>query len=86
MHVLYSGSVQGVGFRFTAVNIATILKIKGWVRNLPDSRVEIIAEGEESSLKNFFLRIDGYFNKYISSRDIEWLDAAGNLGDFEVKL
>jgi acylphosphatase len=50
IHVFVQGIVQGVGFRYHASREATDLKLSGWVRNLPDGRVEIYAEGLPSSL------------------------------------
>ena len=49
--------MQGVGFRFTAEAIARKFKVNGWVSNLRDGRVEVVAEGEESALKDFLERI-----------------------------
>jgi acylphosphatase len=45
-HLFYSGRVQGVGFRYTAQRIARSFAVTGWVRNLPDGRVELIVEGD----------------------------------------
>ena len=47
IHVYYEGRVQGVGFRFTSEYVAQQLKLTGWVKNLPDGRVELVAEGKE---------------------------------------
>ena len=52
-HIFVSGRVQGVFFRANAVEIANKLLIKGWVRNLKDGRVEIVAEGSKEKLKEF---------------------------------
>ena len=48
-----SGRVQGVGFRYFALDVARRENLTGIVRNLPDGRVEAIAEGDEESLQRF---------------------------------
>jgi acylphosphatase len=53
MQVLYSGRVQGVGFRYQTKRQATGFELSGTVRNLLDGRVELIAEGERSELEEF---------------------------------
>ncbi|MGD1716788.1 acylphosphatase [Dapis sp. BLCC M172] len=50
-HVLISGKVQGVGYRFSTLNTAVSLGINGWVKNLPDGRVEAVFEGREEVVK-----------------------------------
>jgi acylphosphatase len=51
--VYYSGTVQGVGFRYTARQIAEGFEVSGFVRNLPDGRVEIWAEGAAVEVERF---------------------------------
>jgi len=86
VHVFYSGRVQGVGFRFTAESFALDLKIKGWVKNLSDGRVELEAEGEEENLKKFLEKIKNYFHNYIKNVDLQWLEPIGEYQDFEIRF
>lgn len=84
LHAYYSGTVQGVGFRFTAESIAKDLGVCGWVKNLRDGRVEIAAEAEEDTLKDFLGRIEQSFSRYIRDTDIKWLDATGEFSEFRI--
>ena len=52
LHLKIFGDVQGVGFRFIAIEVARDLGLTGWVRNNPDGSVEIVAEGEKEPLEN----------------------------------
>ena len=53
LQVFYDGNVQGVGFRYSVKQIATGFDITGSVRNLPDGRVELQVNGEESEVRDF---------------------------------
>ncbi len=53
LQVLYEGRVQGVGFRFTVRHIAKGFDVTGWVRNLPDGRVELQVTGQEEEVRAF---------------------------------
>ena len=53
LHVLYSGRVQGVGFRYTAKTVATGFEVTGIVRNLADGRVEVHAQASARALDDF---------------------------------
>jgi acylphosphatase len=53
LQVFYEGHVQGVGFRFTVRHIAKGFDLTGWVRNLPDGRVELQVTGQEDEVRAF---------------------------------
>jgi acylphosphatase len=57
LQVFYEGHVQGVGFRFTVRHIAKGFDVTGWVRNLPDDRVELQVTGEEAEVRAFVDRV-----------------------------
>jgi len=86
VEVFYSGSVQGVGFRFTADRYASIYKISGYVKNMPDGGVKIIAEGEEESLKSFLANITGDMRSYIRDHTEDWSPATGEFKDFGIRF
>ena len=84
--VLYSGDVQGIGFRFTAKRIAEELQLTGWVTNLSDGRVEIRAEADEEVLKDFLLQINNAFSRYIQNVELDWGSATGEFCDFIIRF
>lgn len=86
IHAFFSGSVQGIGFRFITNDLARKLKVYGWVKNLEDSRVELVAEGEEKILKEILKRINQYFSENIKNADIGWQKATGEFEQFEIKF
>jgi len=86
VHVLYSGRVQGVGFRFTAEAIARKFKVNGWASNLRDGRVEIVAEAEEAELKDFLGRIGEDMSRYITGAEISWEEPTGEFKGFAIKF
>jgi len=53
IRILYDGKVQGVGFRASVLSLARGYDVKGWVKNLPDGRVEVMAEGDTSEVDDF---------------------------------
>jgi len=63
--VYYSGRVQGVGFRYTSRRLAQERAVGGDVRNLPDGRVELVAEGEEAEVEALLEAIHQRLDDYI---------------------
>lgn len=53
LRIFFAGHVQGVGFRWSVKRIAQGFEVTGWVRNLPDGRVELQASGEEAEVRAF---------------------------------
>ena len=86
LHVYYSGSVQGVGFRFTAERLAGSLGITGWVKNLRDGRVEVMGEAPEDALKQFLEKINVAFKAYLRDTEVKWAAASGEFDGFDIRL
>lgn len=82
----YTGRVQGVGFRATVRQLACGYEVRGLVRNLPDGRVELVAEGKREELEAFLLAIaESGFSGFIAKRMDIWEPAQGNLRGFVIE-
>jgi acylphosphatase len=85
MRIFYSGNVQGVGFRYTAKSVATGFEVNGTVRNLPDGRVELIAEGVQDELEAFRQALrDSGLGHFVRNEDINWADSQDEFRGFEI--
>jgi len=86
-HAFISGRVQGVSFRANTRNVATNLNIKGWVRNLGDGRVEVVAEGDKDNINDFieFLKT-GQDAAIIYKVDIRMEEYKGEFKDFTIRF
>jgi acylphosphatase len=83
--VLYSGRVQGVGFRYTVRQLAAGYEVTGTVRNLPDGRVELVAEGARDELEAFRQGIrDARLGGFIRQEDAQWAEARSEFRGFEI--
>ncbi|MGC8644241.1 MAG: acylphosphatase [Isosphaeraceae bacterium] len=69
--VLYSGRVQGVGFRATCRWLAGGFELVGYVRNLPDGRVEVVAEGDSAEIDQYLEMVREQMSGFIRNIDIE---------------
>ncbi|MGQ9477862.1 MAG: acylphosphatase [Candidatus Bipolaricaulia bacterium] len=86
VHLLISGRVQGVFYRAHTRDEARLLGLKGWVRNLPDGRVEAVVEGEEEKIKRL---IDwchqGPPGAVVRGVEAHWEGFRGEFTDFEIR-
>jgi len=85
-HVIISGKVQNVFFRSETKHKADKLGIKGWIRNLPDGRVEAIFEGAEEKVKEILKFCQkGPLGARVTHVDIAWENYTGEFSGFEIK-
>ncbi len=86
VQVNYEGRVQGVGFRYTVKRLATGYEVSGWVRNLPDGRVELVASGERDEVDAFLEAIrKSELAGNISAESISSLETPQGLRGFEIR-
>lgn len=85
MTVYYSGRVQGVGFRYTARAIASGYAVAGYVRNLADGRVELVAEGEKDDLEAFLGAVRERFLDHLRDEKRDSQPATGEYSGFEIQ-
>ena len=71
--VIYHGRVQGVGFRFTVWTLSKGFQVGGYVKNLPDGTVEMIAQCTESVFERFDSAIQARFDGNVTSADASQL-------------
>jgi len=83
-HIIFSGRVQGVGFRFTVQRYALELKLTGWVKNLPDGTVETLVEGAEEQVERLCSHLEEFFKGYIQDKRIDLFPSQGSFHTFEI--
>ena len=83
--LVYTGSVQGVGFRYTATRLAKGFAVDGYVRNLPDGGVELLAEGEGDEITAFTKTLAARFDGYIRDQRVFRHPYTGAFRGFIVK-
>ncbi len=87
LRLIIRGRVQGVGFRFFASRVANSLGLKGFVRNLGNGSVEIVAEGPKEMLEKLLSRArDGPSTAEVESAEVEWGKETKEFTAFGVKF
>jgi acylphosphatase len=80
----FAGRVQGVGFRYLARQIAMGYEVTGQVRNLPDGRVQLVAEGAEPEVRNFVREIKSQMSHFIKETSEEVVSGPAHFRDFQI--
>ncbi|MFN3739861.1 MAG: acylphosphatase [Thermodesulfovibrionales bacterium] len=85
-HIFVAGRVQGVFFRAFTRDVAESLGLKGWVRNLPDGRVEAVFEGSREVIEEALKKIKiGPPASRVENIDINWSELIENIPDFRIR-
>jgi len=85
LNAIFAGTVQGVGFRYFVRDIAKKMGVKGFVRNLPDGTVEVVAEADEEILRKFLETIEnGPPLAEVTDIRYQFEDKDGGFTDFEI--
>lgn len=84
-HLLISGSVQGIGYRYFIRSNARRLGLAGWVRNNPDGAVEALLQGEKEIIEQMIILCKkGPFLAEVKQVVIDWQNAQEVLHDFTI--
>ncbi|MGH7140858.1 MAG: acylphosphatase [Pirellulales bacterium] len=83
--VHYGGRVQGVGFRYTTVEIAERFDVKGFVENLPDGRVRIVVEAETGECDRFLAAVGSRLDRYIAHVEVKLREPTGEFDGFFIR-
>ena len=83
-HIIFSGRVQGVGFRFTAQRIALRYELAGYVKNLSHGSVEMLVQGRPEDLADALRDIGESFSGYIRDTNIQDMPPNPNLQNFNI--
>ena len=84
--ITVQGVVQGVGYRFFVLNQAGLYDIRGYVRNMPDGTVEVVAEGEKGIIKDFIGRLRiGPVSAHVTGMKVKWSEQEQGYTDFRLQ-
>ena len=86
LEVLFSGDVQGVGFRYTTRQVARKYPVEGYVKNLPDGRVQLVAEGNPPDVRDFVGDVERTMSDYVRQKQIDERPATGEFDGFGIRF
>ena len=84
--VHFSGTVQGVGFRFTARGVAQRYAVTGYVRNLVDGRVEMVVSGERKEILAYLDALRKNMGDYIAAENGRWMETPEQFETFDIRF
>lgn len=79
--IFFQGNVQGVGFRYTTTHVARRFDVAGYVQNLEDGRVKLVAEGDDQELRHFIDAVRERMSRHIRDHRVEPGEPTGEFGD-----
>lgn len=83
--MFYRGRVQGVGFRWSAQRVAAGFAVSGFVRNLEDGRVQLVAQGERGEVERFLAALAARMGAGISGVELSWEEASQDFTGFHIR-
>lgn len=85
IHLYISGKVQGVNFRYFTKQKADVLGVTGWIKNLDDGRVEIMAAGKQDKLNQLIEWCkQGPSPAHVTGVELKWQDVTNKYSDFTI--
>jgi acylphosphatase len=81
----FDGRVQGIGFRYTTHNMAQQYAVQGYVKNLPDGRVELVVEGDETEMDCLVHDLQRRMNDFIRHTEAHTGPATGEFDNFNIR-
>jgi acylphosphatase len=84
--IIVQGVVQGVGYRFFVLNQARLYDVKGYVKNMPDGTVQVLAEGKKGMVKDFVERLRiGPLSAHVTGIDVKWHEKDSGFTEFRLQ-
>lgn len=82
--VFYSGMVQGVGFRYNALQVSRNFAVVGTVQNLPDGRVKMVVEGEVKTVEQFVREVAETTHGRVTHSEVNEYPSVGDIQGFRI--